>query len=112
MEAKNTLLTSCGNGKTILDKAYNKHILNVINSLDEEKGDRWETYNLIASELSKNTGKDYIKEIKYRLTDGEDPNIVMLDIIEREIEVIGGLVWFLKRRVEEYVDDDFFKRFF
>lgn len=112
MEAKNTLLTSCGNGKTILDKAYNKHILNVINSLDEEKGDRWETYNLIASELSKNNGKDYIKEIKYRLTDGEDPNFVMLDIIERENEIIGGLIWFLKRRIEEYVDDDFFKRFF
>lgn len=37
MESKNSLLTSCGNGRTILDKAYNKHILNVINSLDEEK---------------------------------------------------------------------------
>lgn len=112
MESKNSLLTSCGNGRTILDKAYNKHILNVINSLDEEKNDRWETYNLIVSELSKNTEKDYLKEVKYRLTDGEDPNLVILDIIEREHELAGGLVWFLKKRVEEYVEEDFFKRFF
>jgi hypothetical protein len=34
-----------------------------------------------------------------------------LDIINRENDEVGGLVWFLKKRVEEYIDDDFFKRF-
>lgn len=111
MEAKNFLLKSGGNGRTFLDKVYNKHILTVINTLDEEKEDRWETYNLIVSELTRNTKKDFIKEIKYRLTDGEDPSEVILDIINRENDEVGGLVWFLKKRVEEYIDDDFFKRF-
>jgi hypothetical protein len=81
-------------------------------SLDEEKQARWETYNLIVEVLTESTNIDYIKEIKYRLTDGEDPNKVMLDIIERENDNIDGLAWFLKRRIEEYIDEDFFNRFF
>jgi hypothetical protein len=111
MEAKNLLLKSGGNCRTFLDKAYNKHILNLINTLDEEEESRWETYNLIVSELIKNTNKDFMKEIKYRLTDGENPNEVILDIIDRESENVGGLVWFLRKRIEEYIDEDFFKRF-
>ena len=51
-------------------------------------------------------------EIKYRITDGEDPNIILLEIINRESETEDGLIWFLKRRVEEYIDEDFFNRFF
>jgi hypothetical protein len=35
----------------------------------------------------------------------------MLDIIERQNESVDGLVWFLKKRVEEYIDEDFFNRF-
>ena len=111
MEAKKILLKSGGGCRTILDKAYNKHILNLINTLDEEQEGRWETYDLIVSELTKNTNKDFMKEIKYRLTDGENPNEVILDIIDREIDNVGGLVWFLRKRIEEYIDEDFFKRF-
>jgi hypothetical protein len=109
METKNILLKS-GN-RTNLDKAYNKHIVSVMETLDEEKQARWETYNLVVEVLTESTKNDYMKEIKYRLTDGEDPNKVMLDIIDREIDMVDGLVWFLKRRIEEYVDEDFFNRF-
>jgi hypothetical protein len=111
METKNILFKSTSGNKTNLDKAYNKHIVNVIESLDEEKQARWETYNLVVEVLTESTKKDYMKEIKYRLTDGEDPNKVMLDIIDRESDNIDGLVWFLKRRIEEYIDEDFFNRF-
>jgi hypothetical protein len=111
MEAKNILFKSTNSNRTNLDKAYNKHIINVIESLDEEKKARWETYNLVVEVLTESTNKDYMNEIKYRLTDGEDPNRVMLDIIDREIDNVDGLVWFLKRRIEEYIDEDFFNRF-
>ena len=109
MEANNILLKS-GN-RTNLDKAYNKHIVSIMETLDEEKQARWETYNLVVEILTDSTKKDYMKEIKYRLTDGEDPNNVMLDIIDREIDNVDGLVWFLKRRIEEYIDEDYFNRF-
>jgi len=112
MEAKNILFNYTNSKRTSLDKAYNKHMLSIMESLDEEKQARWETYNLIVEVLTESTNIDYIKEIKYRLTDGEDPNKVMLDIIERENDNIDGLAWFLKRRIEEYIDEDFFNRFF
>jgi hypothetical protein len=112
MEAKNILFKHTNNKRTILDKAYNKHIINVIETLDEEKQSRWETYNLVVEELTEDSKIDYITEIKYRITDGEDPNYIMLDIIERESDNLDGLVLFLKKRIEEYIDEDFFDRFF
>jgi len=111
MEAKNILFKSTNSNRTSLDKAYNKHMISVMDSLDEDKQARWETYNLVVEVLTESTKMDYMKEIKYRLTDGEDPNKVMLDIIDRESDNIDGLVWFLKRRIEEYIDEDFFNRF-
>ena len=102
MEAKNILFKSTNSNRTSLDKAYNKHMISVMESLDEDKQARWETYNLVVEVLTESTKMDYMKEIKYRLTDGEDPNKVMLDIIDRESDNIDGLVWFLKKRIEEY----------
>ena len=105
------LKTSQGK-RTALDKAYNKHIKTVIETLDEEKEGRWETYNIIIQELINDGKGDYFQEIKYRLTDGEDPNHVMLDIINREVDEVNGLIWFLKRRVEEYLEDDYIRSFY
>ena len=111
MEAKFFLLSECQTKKTNLDKAYQKHINYILQTLDEEKENRWETYSLVISEFNKMGVKGHINELKYRLSDGEDPNEVILDIIEREIETVDSLVWFLKRRIEEYVEDDFYNRF-
>lgn len=111
MEAKKFILKT-GSGKTsTLERAYNRHINCVLGSLDEEQECRWETYNLIMSSLVEQGNLNYYKEMKYRITDGEDPNLVILDMLERELENFDGLVWFLKRRVEEYVEEDFYKRF-
>lgn len=111
MNAKNLLLTANQGKRTTLDKAYNNHIKIVLNTLNEEEENRWETYNLVISELKSQSNKDYFKELKYRLTDGEDPNEVLLDIINKANDDVSGLVWFLKRRIEEYLEDDYFKRF-
>lgn len=103
-----------GRGKnTTLDKAYSILIDNVIATCNEEKESRWEIYNLIISEFFKIDDGLYFQEIKYRLTDGEDPNKVILDIISRyNPDDLNAFVHFLKKRVEEYTEDDFFKRFY
>jgi hypothetical protein len=109
----NILLLKPGHGKkSTLDKAYNKHLINILNSLDEDSQARWETYSFIIEKLIEEGKEIYLKEIKYRLTDGENPNEVILDILERETENMDGLTWMLKRRIEEFLEDDFFKRFY
>jgi hypothetical protein len=102
-----------GSGKnTILDKEYSKLINEVIVRMDEETEERWETYNLIIKELFNIDDGEYFQEIKYRLTDGEDVNKVLLDIISRYAsDELTVLVYFLSKRVEEY-EEDFLKRFY
>jgi hypothetical protein len=112
MKTKQFLLTANQGYRTTLDKAYNKHINSVLTTLDEEQEIRWETYNLIMNELIAQGDKTCVKEVKYRLSDGEDPNSVLLDIINRNTDNVNSLVWFLKRRLEEYLEDDNFNRFF
>lgn len=112
MEANNFLMKAGQGKRTALDKAYYKHINTVLENLDEENQIRWETYNIVIQELINQGKTNYFQEIKYRLTDGEDPNDVMLDIIERESDEIDGLIFFFKRRIEEYREDDYLKRFY
>lgn len=112
MRANNFILKA-GQGKnTRLDKAYQKLIIDIKGNLDEEKEERWETYNLIIEDLI-NTGKiEVFQEIKYRLTDNEDPNKVMLNIIDRyEDSERDNLYHILRGRIEEYIEEDFLKRF-
>lgn len=109
----NIFLFKAGQGKkSTLDKAYNKHINKLLTSLNEEEEDRWETYSLIVQELINQGKESYFKEIKYRITDGENTNEVILDIINREVDDVNDFIWFFKRRLEEYIEDDFFKRFY
>ena len=112
MEANNFLLKASQGKKTTLDKAYSKHINTVLETFDEEKQSRWETYNTVIQELVNQGKGDYFNEIKYRLTDGEDPNKVILDIIDRDADVENGLIWFYKRRIKEYLEDDNLKKFY
>lgn len=112
MEANNFLLKASQGKRTTLDKAYCKHINTILETIDEEKECRWETYNLIIQELIEQGKRDYFEEIKYRLTDGEDPNKVILEVIARDSDSVSGLIWLLKRRLEEYLEDDFIKRFY
>ena len=107
-------IVKAGTGKhTTLDNEYKKIITNVILTNDEEEETRWGCYDLIIRELCNTDGGKYFQEIKYRITDGEDPNYVILEIISRYKESeLSYLVWSLKRRIDEYVEDDFYKRFF
>ncbi len=112
MEVYNFIVKKGSGKNTRLDKAYSELINGVIQNSDDELEGRWETYNLIIKELFTIDDGLYFQEIKYRLTDGEDPNLVMLDIISRYGSAeLTSLVWYLGKRVEEYAEDDFFKRF-
>ena len=114
MVTNNLLLQASKSKKTILDKAYNQHISTIISNLNDDEEARWETYNLIITELLNNDYQGYFDEVKYRLTDGENPNQVILDIINRDLDNVdvNGLVWLLKRRIEEYIEEDFIRRFY
>ena len=113
MDANKSLLFQSNKGKkTILDVAYNNHIFNVLKKISEEEEGRWEVYNIVVNSLINDNCGNYVDEIKYRLTDGENPNEVILNIINRQVLEVDGLVWLLKRRIEEYIEDDFMKRFY
>jgi hypothetical protein len=106
-------IVKTGTGKnTNLDKAYFKLINEVLVKSDEAVEERWETYNLIIKEFFTIDGGKYFEEIKYRFTDGEDPNHVILDVASRySQDELTFLVAFLLRRVDEYVEEDLLKRF-
>ena len=92
-----------------LDKFYTRYLNNVLQNISEKDEIRWELYNIIIQELYDTNNDIFINEIKYRITDGENPNNVFLDILEKSN--IGNL-WFIKKRLEEFEEEDFFKMFF
>ena len=112
MEVNNFLVTTCQTKKSRLDALYYEHINYLLNDLDEEEEIKWETYGLIVENLLKQGHKNVLTELKYRMTDGENTNQIILDIVNRYSDSVDGLVWFLKRRVEEYLEEDFYKKFF
>ena len=101
-----------GSGKhNNLDKEYNNYVLNIINNSDNQTKERWHIYSIIMDELVKINEIECFEEVKYRLTDGENPNYIMLDIINKN-KNNSELLWFIKKRIDEYIDDDFYKLFF
>lgn len=94
-----------------LDKEYNKFINKTLRELDETENNRWDIYNLIMDELIRLELHTVFEEIKYRLTDGENPNTIMFDVVNRE-EFETELTWFLINKIEEYIEEDFYNLFY
>ena len=111
MDVKKFLLKNNKTKKSCLDKAYYKHINCMLDTLSEDEEIRWETYNLIVEFLIKQGDKNILQEIKYRITEGENPNSVILEIADRDSDNLDGLVWLFKKRLEEYLEEDYFNRF-
>jgi hypothetical protein len=112
MGFSNFLTSNKHKGFTKLDKIYYNHIGGLLKDFDEQEELRWDTYYLIIDNLTRQGYKSVLSELKYRITDGDNPNEVILDIIHRYSENIDGVVWLLKKRVEEYLEEDFYKKFF
>ena len=115
MEISDFVLSKSNNKKSnsLLDKEYKRLINKIIQNSTEIEEVRWGTYNLIIKELISLHDCEYFEEIKYRLTDGENPNEVLIDVIARyNPDDLSYLITFLMKRVEEYWEEDFLKRFY
>jgi len=95
-----------------LDKEYNKFLDNTLKSIDnDEILHRWDTYNLIMEELVNLGEIDLFNEIKYRLTDGEDPNLVIISILDK-FQNDSGFLWLIRKTIENYIEEDFENQFY
>lgn len=105
------LNTESGRKKdNILDKMYDRLIREKLKSLSEEDEEKWYIYDTILFELKREHNYQSYDEIKYRLTDGENPNEVFYDIILRG-DYSSGLIWLFKKKIEEFIEEDRYNRF-
>jgi len=94
-----------------LNTAYKRFLQREVNTLiDESKIERWEIYNMIADELVKFGYLTEFEELKYRLTELENPNDVILDILSY-INEPPTIFMTLYHMIEQYADEDFYSKF-
>ena len=100
-----------GSGKfNKLDKLYRDYVVNSIKNENDCDIFRWEVYNIIINELISIGQYQCFEEVKYRITDGENPNIVMLDMLDRFCES-NNIMWIMRDKVEGFIEDDKINRF-
>ena len=44
--------------------------------------------------------------------DNENPTEVFLNIYNKDLDNVDDVVWILKKRIEDYLDEDTYKRFY
>jgi len=100
-----------GSGKfNKLDKLYRDYVVNSIKNENDCDIFRWEVYNIIMNELISIGQYQCFEEAKYRITDGESPNTVMLEILDRFCES-NNLMWIMRDKVEAFIEEDKINRF-
>ncbi len=100
-----------GSGKfNKLDRLYRDYVVNSIKGDNEGSIFRWEIYNIIMNELISIGKFDYFEEAKYRITDGENPNNVMLDMLDR-VSGDNRLIWVMRDMIESFIEEDYINRF-
>jgi hypothetical protein len=91
-----------------LDKLYRDFVKDSLDKFNEDSVARWEVYNAIISELRGLGEYKLFQEIQYRFTDGENPNLVMIDIANR-LSDDSYLIWLMKSNLLSFIDEDFKK---
>lgn len=102
------------NGNTdvkLLDRIFGNLVRNTLLTISEEHEERWETYDLILNELKEESNYTLYNEIKYRLTDGENPNHVFRSVVVRG-DYLSTLIPLLKSRIDDYIEEDSYDRFY
>ena len=95
-----------------LDKEYNRYLEKTLKKIqDDDMLHRWETYNLIMEELIELNKLDLFDEVRYRITDDEDPNKVMIDVLNKT-GVLSGFLWLIKKRIKDFINEDFENLFY
>lgn len=69
--------------KSFLSRIYRNHILQEKILANPSNMERWDVYDMILIELKELGYKSEIEEILYRITDDENPNDVILDVLRR-----------------------------
>lgn len=105
MKEFNLTIKSSSGRFTKLDKLYRDFVINSLNKFDEESIGRWEIYNTIINELVDLGNYTLFEEVQYRFTDGENTNLVMLDIIDR-LSDDSYIIWLLRPCVQSFIEDD------
>jgi len=110
MDIKNFIIGNGSPNKNKLDSDYKNFILNTINNCEDAQFERWENYNSVIDEIVKLGYNSEFEEIKYRITDGENPNEVLLSIFGR-IE-LSPILMFYSKLLEDYLESDRYSKFF
>ena len=106
------LIIRNGKGKyNYLDKVYYKLIRDNIINADEKTYNKWSFYNDIMQYLLDLGNTNYFEEVKYRLTGGENPNVVFLEVLNR-LETQSYHVKTLKLTIKYFFEEDYFNNFF
>jgi hypothetical protein len=91
-----------------LDKLYLDFVKYSLDKFNEDSVARWEVYNVIINELRGLDEYQLFQEIQYRFTDGENPNLVMIDITNR-LSSDSYLLWLMKSNLLLFIDEDYKK---
>lgn len=92
-----------------LDKQYLDFVKHSLDKFNEDSVARWEVYNVIISELRELDEYQLFQEIQYRFTDGEDPNLVMIDITNK-LTSDSYLIWLMRSNLLSFIDEDLKKQ--
>ena len=110
MLVKNTLQNFGSRESKTLNNLFNRFITKLVHSMSEEELSRTYTYDLIINEWDIEEKISYLEELKYRVTDGEDINQVLLDIIGND-ELPTNIAKNQKSLLREYISQDKLKSF-
>lgn len=110
MRLDNFIIESEKSDNKILNRTYKNFLVKTITNADDDLFGRWEIYNMVMQELVNMGYHTEFNEIKYRLTDGEDVNHVILDVLNRVDKT--NMLHFMQRNVERFIEDDRYSRFF
>ena len=103
-------LFNTGSKKSHLDNQFKTLINEEFDSLDLfEKEERFEIYNYVNDLINMNENSHVLNEIKYRATNGENLNRVILSVFKKH-EVLCDY-WFVIGRLKKFADKDKYNRF-
>ncbi len=93
---------------TNLDKKYRVFVVDKLSSSCEDEVYKWEVYNTIVGEVIRSGNAHLFDEVKYRISGGEDPNDVFLDVIDT---ISNDDISLFKKNINTFKEEEFFKRF-
>ena len=92
-----------------LDRSYQNLIIE--NTKQDKNFIRWDIYSKIIDKVIEIGSPLEFRNIKYRLTDGENPNVVMLDMIQKYSDN-STLLQSLEIFIQNYLDEDWINQFY